>query len=269
MEEQMNKHNDTDIYYNHKSKNKIPWIWVFIVIPSAFLFYMLVNTVDSGNEESPVQDEESTKHYVEEGKNLICKSEESPSMYDDSYSNNYKKAIANLQIAAHSGNSEAKCLIGCLYYYGNIYHNSNEFAVRWFRKAVKDGNAYAKLMLANCYYNGHGIEESAEKADELADAAFAQYKDIGIRYENGLSDYRHFLYKGKVFHDKGEYRKALLNYHIAAIRGSKEAIFLIGEYYYRGYHVKKSKDTAIMWFKIAEEEGFATTDEIYEKLNNK
>ncbi|MBD5255359.1 MAG: sel1 repeat family protein [Barnesiella sp.] len=93
--------------------------------------------------------------------------------------------------AAESGNADAQCELGLLYYQAEDYDN----AFQWFSKAAKAANASAMYNLAICYENGHGTAKDILEAVILyrhaaeKDLPEAQYMLAGC-YADGVGTQR-------------------------------------------------------------------------------
>lgn len=75
-------------------------------------------------------------------------------------------ASEGVEEKANSGDAEAQCRLGKMYYMGLNTEQDYEKAISWFTKSEKQGNIDAAYSLGLCYYNGQGVEQNYDIAIE-------------------------------------------------------------------------------------------------------
>lgn len=121
-------------------------------------------------------------------------------------------ASEGVEEKANSGDAEAQCRLGKMYYMGLNTEQDYEKAISWFTKSEKQGNIDAAYSLGLCYYNGQGVE---------------QHYDIAIEYfkkaaENGhaMAQFKYACCLHNGFGAKGkDIDEAIIWYEKAASQG--------------------------------------------------
>lgn len=151
-----------------------------------------------------------------------------------------------------SGNADAACNLGALYYTGRIGEQSYAKAVELYKKAAEGGNRTAAENLGYCYYYGRDMEIDYEKAFHyFALGAFdghliSLYK-IGDMYKNGY------------YVSKNE-KEAFYIYNRCAETMTDEALHIcgadiymrLGDCYYKGIGTDVDLEMALGMFQKAE-----------------
>jgi TPR repeat protein len=122
--------------------------------------------------------------------------------------------------------------------------------VRALHRKATEGKPVAQLRLARCYRKGIGVPRNPRAAlswyQKAAKLGFAQFAHLSI---------------GEMFR-AGEgiprnYKAALINFHIAAIQGSRRAKTQIGNMHRFGESVPRDYQEALKWYRKAAKEGDA------------
>ena len=76
----------------------------------------------------------------------------------------YKKAMKYYRKAAENNSSDAKFMLGQMYYYGKGVVIDYQKAGKWYSLSAMDGNPGAQFMMGEMYYKGKGIMQDYKQA---------------------------------------------------------------------------------------------------------
>lgn len=201
---------------------------------------------------------------------------------------NIDESIKYLETASNNNDGNAQQILGEIYLYSNKYKNINK-AIEYFKKSLINNFSFSNLNLADIYL----VEESHKN---LILSNF--FSDRAIDYGH----YEGYYYKAKILAEQGEYDEAIINldelkkhdlenyYYL----GLSEIISHYGDYkYYNPKKAKKiledllktsnssqkfrwladfymldtefyNKNTALIYYKKAKEDGDLLSEEIIE-----
>lgn len=118
-------------------------------------------------------------------------------------------------------------------------------AFEYMKKAYECNHYEAGVRLAIMYKEGDGVEQNKSKAYEIIKKCYLDYKITDACYLWGL-----FFFEGIGCKVDEKYGMKCLK--LAALKGHKEAIVLIGKIYMFGeYNIEKDYDQAFHYFKTA------------------
>ena len=78
----------------------------------------------------------------------------------------YNEAMLWAGKAAENDDTDAKILIGTMYYHGEGVESSYRKAFSWYEKAAEEGSDWGMVYLAGCYERGDGVAQNWSKAYE-------------------------------------------------------------------------------------------------------
>ena len=78
----------------------------------------------------------------------------------------YNEAMLWAEKAAENDDTDAKILIGSMYYHGEGVESSYRKAFSWYEKAAEEGSDWGMVYLAGCYERGDGVAQNWSKAYE-------------------------------------------------------------------------------------------------------
>ncbi len=162
----------------------------------------------------------------------------------------YVKAFALYEKAAHAGDVTAMHQLGLCYRDGTGVAKDDSKAFEWYRKAADGGDVLATFYLGYCYHYGTGIAKDPSKTIQCYTKAVdsgnvAAMNNLGVCYENGTG----------VAKDKS---MAIEWYTKAADGGEVTAMRNLGVCYESGSGVLKDQSTAFAWYKKAADGGDVT-----------
>lgn len=201
-----------------------------------------------------------------------------------SWSVSSAQSIQELKGKAYLGNHTAEYNLALSFYYGENETMNIDSALYWFEQAAEGGIAYAQYNLGVIYHQGIHVERNESEAEkwyimaahqDMVDAQFAlgmlYYGDDCSTYgcansipwieaaaEQGHNGARNLLGNIYLSGEEGmtiDYQKALKWYRLAAKDGFAEAQFNLGWMYYYGRGVTKNNSIAVMWLKMAADQG--------------
>lgn len=165
--------------------------------------------------------------------------------YVDGTPRNSAEELNDLISKAAQGDAESKLKLGDYY-----YEKDQSKAIKLYKEAAETGLSKAIERVINLYVKFEEPDEDDEEWEEYywdndeddEDMDYFDYsdKDCDLNY----------LYINK----DGD---ALKWFRKAAEFGNAQALFMMGECYYYGWHVEKNKTNAIEWYKKAMKAGFA------------
>lgn len=187
---------------------------------------------------------------------------------------------------ARAGDADAQAFMGRCYYWGEKGVKVNDAeAYRWIQKSVQKKSPYGYFHLAQFYLNGTIVSKNLQKSDFYFDKAITVIKKLA---EEGSATAQYYM--GEYYEEESR-DKALFWYEKAAIQGYADAqyktgicckfldkqkafewfkkaadqnhiqaIFEIGNYYYEGDIVNKSKEEAFNWFRKSAEQGYGIAE---------
>jgi len=161
--------------------------------------------------------------------------------------------LAEVQAAAHEGNTEAMIVYGMRLMQGEDLEANATAGLEWINKAADAGDTQANYALGVAYLNGIGVEPDVNKAIEyLRTGAAANNVEcqisLGMIYEAGDR------IPGGVNADGEE---AVKWYRMAAEQDSPEAIWHLAKILGRGIGVEQNDEKALVWFRRGAELGNA------------
>ncbi len=159
--------------------------------------------------------------------------------------------LAEVQVAANEGNTEAMIVYGMRLIQGEGVEANPEEGLTWLHKAADTGDDQAWYALGVVYLNGMGVETDVEKAiGYLRHGAEAENAEcqisLGMIYEAGER------IPGGVKADGAEAAKW---YRMAAERDHTEAIWHLAKILGRGIGVEQNDEEALVWFRRGAELG--------------
>jgi TPR repeat protein len=118
--------------------------------------------------------------------NQITKLDYLISKYNSKYYEEVIKYAPYLLISADSGEQEAQCMLGELFFsHDNNAYKNNAFV--WFARAANQGNGKAMTLLALCYEKGYGTKENIVEAQKWYDRSINKGSDIADVAQQGLA----------------------------------------------------------------------------------
>lgn len=159
-------------------------------------------------------------------------------------SGDYYGAWNLISAEAESGNADALCVLGDLYYHGVLVEKDEVEAAIQYRKAADANSPRGNYEYAVMYENGEGLLQASEdmavryylKSAELG-YDLASF-EMGRRYDNG---------EGVPINE----RKAFEMYHRAAESGNVNAQVVVGLSYIGGSGTQINYSEAIEWLRKA------------------
>ena len=139
-----------------------------------------------------------------------------------------------------TGDPKIQLEIGQAYNSGDgLWHNNTE-AVKWYKRAAKAGNADGISKLGNAYLHGYGdLEMNEETGVKLLNEAVMK-GSAGAAFTLGLY-YQPDNFYAKFWKRKGDRKKAIELFRVAAERGYSNAFVLLAKEY-----VKAGNGTAAL-----------------------
>ena len=170
--------------------------------------------------------------------------------FGEGVSKDEKKAVEWYTKSAEKGNAGAQCNLGMYYWSGQGVSKDEKKAVEWFTKSAEQGNAEAQCILGSCYRLGAGISKDEKKAVEwLTKSA-----------EQGNAEAQCILgscYRLGAGISKDE-KKAVEWFTKSAEQGDAEAQCILGSCYRLGAGISKDEKKAFDWYAKSAEQGNAT-----------
>ena len=154
-----------------------------------------------------------------------------------------------LILAAENGHTNAKALLGNLYYSGSNQVEPDQVeAVKWFRAAAEDGDSSAQGMLGSFYLSGECVDQDDQEAAKWFGASAEQgdpngLYDLGQCYEHGAGV-------------EGNKEKAFRCYEKSyELDEESPAVVALARCYTGGIGVEKNIDKAIELLRKSAETG--------------
>ena len=138
-------------------------------------------------------------------------------------SGDYRTAFKELLPYANEGNAEAQWALGRMYRLGNGLLVDYSEALKWFKKSGNQGHDQSSAEVANMYYwdTMHGLNG---------------HKVLSDKYNQSNSRNKKLSFKW---------------WEKAAEQGNIIAMFKVGLFYAKGYHIPQNKSEAKKWFNLA------------------
>jgi TPR repeat protein len=191
-----------------------------------------------------------------------------------------RKSFGNVVVwytqAAKTGNPDAQCSLGDLYYNGDCVKENKKEAHKWYMKAAQQGHAAAQYSYGWDYYYGEGVAQdrkeafkwfslSAQQGYSAAQVNLGDYYYQGCiveqNYEMGIELYKKAAAQNecrafmRIAADcvdrKEDYKEAAKWYRKAANHGNWLACYRLGLFYQDGKGVKQNDKEAAKWFRKA------------------
>ena len=168
----------------------------------------------------------------------------------------FRRVVAWYTQAAKTGNADAQCSLGDLYYIGNWVRENKKEAHKWYMKAAQQGHAAAQYSYRWDYYYGEGVTQnlkeafkwfslSAQQGYPSAQVNLGDYyyqgRIVEQNYEKGIELYkkaaaqnecRAFMRIAADYVDrKADYKEAAKWYRKAANHGNWLACYRLGTFY--------------------------------------
>ncbi len=159
----------------------------------------------------------------------------------------YNKAFQLFVKAAHVGNADAQCCVGCCYKHGYGTISDYTEAWTWYNKSAENGCSRAYRHIAMNYEDGLGVDRDIEKAIDLYQKAI----------EKG--DYKSAEILGNIYYyGRGgvtiSYYEAVKWYVVAAEHGNTDAMCRLADCYESGRGAGRDYSKAFEWYKKAAKE---------------
>ncbi len=159
-----------------------------------------------------------------------------------------ERALKWCNSLAEMGMIEAQCLLGRIYYYGDVVEKNLYTAYKWFLKAATNGNNVAQYYVGLCYYYGKGIELGKKHCD-YSEAI----KWFTLAAENNHKIAQYLL--GEMYYEgigtEKDYCRAVKWYKYAVDNGYTKALVPLGDCFYYGHGVAQDYNTAIEYYKLS------------------
>lgn len=153
------------------------------------------------------------------------------------------------RIAAENGDASYQCVLGLLYYFGELVPQDYQKAFHWFQLAADQGEREAEFQLGEMYYRGEGVPLDFELAQQW-------YRRAAIQGHTEAS------FSLARLHDYGEgvpedTDEAFRWYLKAAEQGHVGSQIFMGFAHWTGLpgRIIKDEKTALNWFRMAAEQG--------------
>ena len=169
----------------------------------------------------------------------------------DNIEGNEKKSFDYYLQAAQQGSTLSQTMIGHFYFSGRAVKEDLNQAFYWYKRAADAGDADGQYLVSRSYYFGWGVDEDIDKAMEWSKKAVMQ-NNIEGKYILALC-----------YSEMENYNTAFSLLTEAAEANYDEAQYLLGNLYKDGRWGRKNRNTAILWYKKAAENGLS---EAIEKL---
>ena len=191
---------------------------------------------------------------IDNGEELdINKLEFIASLYDNIEGNEKKSFDYYLQ-AAQQGSTLSQTMIGDFYLLGRAVEEDLNQAFDWYKRAADAGDADGQYLVSRSYYFGWGVDEDIDKAMEWSKKAVMQ-NNIEGKYILALC-----------YSEMENYNTAFSLLTEAAEANYDEAQYLLGSCYEDGSWGRKNRNTAILWYKKAAENGHSGAIEKLKEL---
>jgi TPR repeat protein len=168
----------------------------------------------------------------------------------------------------------AQFYLGVIYHTGDGVKRNEKVAAKWYDKASVTGHDnfidYSNFLYFMEYCGVQSLRDAAEMYLEITGKIFSQFYFntpplFGLdnpnerRKEDVFSGFKEMIAKSSEqnnsLSDLDEINKKFPGFTIAAMRGDRDAQFLIGRAYHIGRVVAKNDDVAFKWLKISAENG--------------
>ena len=156
---------------------------------------------------------------------------------------NIFKAYYWLEESADNDFEDAYYILGQSYLEGNLIDTDYKKAFFYLSKGVNKNDKNCLESLGDMYYWGLYVEEDKDKAFSLYEKSIEE-GNISIYYKIG-----------KLYETEEDMEKALLNYYKGHANGDIKSTQRLGVMYLNGEGIKKNKEKAFEYIKIALEEG--------------
>ncbi len=171
----------------------------------------------------------------------------------------YDKAVAYYRMAADKNNGLGMARLGQAYAKGIVVSKDYNQAAELFRRAAERGNGLGMAHLGDLYLKGDGVAKDEREALRLYKAAALQTNPHGIArlgsmYEEG---------RGGLDRDVD---KAIELYRKGAELGSTFGEMRLGRAYMKGIGVRKDRNEALKWFRLAADKGHPKAIQMVRKL---
>jgi TPR repeat protein len=150
-------------------------------------------------------------------------------------------------VLADQGDTVAQRTLGTFYANGYCVNQDYSAAIRWYKKAASNGDGISMRELGNIYGRGYGVEPNLEETLKWLQLAEENGQVVGRVY--GL------LYLDGVLVSKSIGRAYSL-FLQAAEQGDPAAQYIVSMEYFRGKHLMKNPEAALMWLTRSAENGY-------------
>ncbi|KAF6163519.1 hypothetical protein GIB67_002524 [Kingdonia uniflora] len=198
---------------------------------------------------TPRKSENEVLYYLGVQKMISALSSGNPSLMED--------AASEIEAAAVNGYPHAMSILGFLFGIGQLREQNGAKAFLNHHFATEKGNMQSKMVLAYTYLRQEMYEKAVVIYSELAELALSSFlisKDPVIehvRIHSGTEENKEALRKSR-----GEEDEDFQITEYQAMKGSAEAMYKIGIYYYFGWRgVRRDHKKALWWFLKAVEKG--------------
>ncbi len=193
------------------------------------------------------------------------------------------EAVRWLRLAAEYGHPKAQFHLGAMYINGSGVSQDDAEAVRWLRRAAEQGYAEAQYVVGGTYFEGKGVLKDKAKGmrwlrlaaeqgllpakrtlrnlrlKKLKWIVLAAAVVVAVVWIGLAGDAEEQFARGQMyFEGKGvpkDYGEAARSFRLAAAQGHTEAARHLAGMHASGSGVLKSNALALMWFKIAADNG--------------